>query len=137
MHRFVLFTVHRHGFVRAAMCSEKTRFIYLLFSYGVLNFSPHDSLMSNGSSSMNVSNYSSIVSTICLMCQTSFGFTSTDRRSIIVTVALLLVVLAICYAGVFCFACRTRTIVPDRRPIINEPTIQNNAYDEEQSNIEP
>jgi hypothetical protein len=66
----------------------------------------------------------------CIICQTSYGLSSADRRSIIVMVVLTAIALILCYTGVLWYAIRTR-FIPDKNadmPLENIHT--NQAYDE-------
>ena len=63
---------------------------------------------------------------LCLNCQTSYGFSSADRRSIIILVVLATIALVLCYVSVLWFAIRTR-FVPEPPPIITVTNVQFNA----------
>jgi hypothetical protein len=70
---------------------------------------------------------------LCKTCQTTNGFSSADRRSIIVLVVLTSISLALCYAGVLWFAIRTRVISNINTNII----VQNNeAFHDEGEQFE-
>jgi hypothetical protein len=66
---------------------------------------------------------------ICDFCQTSYGFSSADQRSIIVLVVLTVIALILCYVGVLWYAIRTRFIPEDKLPIITENVYKNQAFD--------
>jgi hypothetical protein len=70
----------------------------------------------------------SSVSTICEICQTSYGFTSADRRSIIVMVVLTGIALLLCYVGVLWYAIRTRFIPVEKSVIAAENLHTNQAF---------
>ncbi|CAF0807947.1 unnamed protein product [Rotaria sordida] len=85
---------------------------------------------------MNQTVNSISISAICNNCQTSYGFSSADQRSIIVMVVLTGVALVLCYVGVLWFAIRTR-FIPDEEPlIIPENTHKNLAFDENEDREE-
>ncbi|CAF2601280.1 unnamed protein product [Rotaria sp. Silwood2] len=63
---------------------------------------------------------------ICNNCQTSYGLSSADRRSIIVMVVLTGVALILCYVGVLLFAIRTR-FIPDKESLIMSENIHENS----------
>ncbi len=69
---------------------------------------------------------------ICDFCQTSYGFSSADRRSIIVLVVLTGIALILCYVGVLWYAIRTRFIPDDKLPIIPENVYKNQAFDNDE-----
>ncbi len=70
------------------------------------------------------------IPSICDFCQTSYGFSSADRRSIIVLVVLTGIALILCYVGVLWYAIRTRFIPEDKLPIIADNIHTNQAYNE-------
>lgn len=67
----------------------------------------------------------------CQTCQTSNGFSSGDRRSIIVLVVLVSIVLVLCYVGVLWVGFRTRTITRRQVQPVMKDTHRNDAFDEE------
>ncbi len=73
---------------------------------------------------------------ICEFCQTSYGFSSADQRSIIVLVVLTVIALILCYVGVLWYAIRTRFIPEDKLPIIPETVHKNQAFDDQDGDVE-
>ena len=67
---------------------------------------------------------------ICDICQISYGFSSADRRSIIVLVVLTGIALIACYIGVLYFAIRARYKPEDKLAIIPDNTCTNQAFHE-------
>ena len=63
---------------------------------------------------------------LCLNCQTSYGFSSADRRSIIILVVLAAIALLLCYVSVLWFAIRTRFISEPPPPILAVTNLQFN-----------
>ena len=63
---------------------------------------------------------------LCVICQTSYGFSSADRRSIIILVVLVAIALLLCYVSVLWFAIRTRFICEPPPPIIAVTNLQFN-----------
>lgn len=77
---------------------------------------------------MNVSTNTTWIPTYCKTCQISDGFSSTERRGIIVLVIFVSLALAGCFVGVLWYAIRTRTIIePDQQLIMTEMQ-RNDAY---------
>ncbi|CAF1252229.1 unnamed protein product [Rotaria sp. Silwood1] len=71
---------------------------------------------------------------ICHNCQTSYGLSSADRRSIIVMVVLTGVALILCYIGVLWFAIRTRFIPDEESLIALEHMHKNLAFNDDVKN---
>ncbi|CAF3626627.1 unnamed protein product [Rotaria socialis] len=65
----------------------------------------------------------------CTICQTSHGFSSADRRAIIVMVVLTGVALILCYVAVLWYAIRTRFIRNIKSLIIPESAHENSVSD--------
>jgi hypothetical protein len=79
----------------------------------------------------------SSISSVCTICQTSYGFSSADRRSIIVMVVLTGIPLILCYIGVLWYAIRTRFIPDDKKQlIIVDNIITNEAFDDDEIKCE-
>ncbi len=79
------------------------------------------------------------IPTICEICQTKYGFSSADLRSIIVMVVFIGIALISCYIGVLWYSIRTRYISDDKLPIIVENVHTNEAFnhnDEQDEDIE-
>jgi hypothetical protein len=68
---------------------------------------------------------------ICDICQASYGFSSAERRSIIVLVVLTGIALIACYIGVLWYAIRARYKSEDKLTIISDQMNTNQAFDEE------
>ncbi len=65
----------------------------------------------------------------CKICSTNNGFSSADRRSIIVMVVLTSIALAICYVSVLWYATRTR-FKSKKTP--DDIVYKNNAFNNEE-----
>lgn len=79
---------------------------------------------------MNETGTNSSLVWICEFCQTSYGFSSADRRSIIVLVVLTSIALIACYIGVLWYAIRTRYKPEDKLAIIPDNVCTNQAFNE-------
>ena len=73
---------------------------------------------------------------VCEICQISYGFSSADRRSIIVMVVLTAIALILCYIGVLWYAIRNRFVPEDKTPIISETVHKNQAFDDQDGDVE-
>ena len=71
---------------------------------------------------------------VCLICQTSHGFSSEDLRSIIVMVVLMGIALLLCYFGVLWFAIRTR-FIPNPGDVVLQDVHTNEAFDDAEDDI--
>lgn len=79
---------------------------------------------------MNTTNDTLSISSICEICQTSYGFSVADRRSIIVMVVLTGIALILCYVGVLWYSIRTRFIPDDKLVLIPESIYVNPAFND-------
>lgn len=78
---------------------------------------------------MNGTVVATSVERVCLICQTSYGFSSEDLRSIIVMVVLMGIALLLCYVGVLWFAIRTR-FIPNPIDVVLQHVHTNEAFDD-------
>ncbi|CAF1374587.1 unnamed protein product [Rotaria sp. Silwood1] len=68
----------------------------------------------------------------CDICKISYGFSSADRRAIIVMVVLTAIALVLCYVGVLWFAIRTRFKLSKNSNIIDNNVNRNEAFNHEE-----
>ena len=74
----------------------------------------------------------------CETCQTSNGFSSADRRSIIIMVVLVSLALALCFVGVLWYAIRTRYRLPKETHImVHTNEVFNNQEEEYEDYVRP
>jgi c-di-AMP phosphodiesterase-like protein len=80
---------------------------------------------------MNVTIDALSIVPLCIICQTSHGFSSADQRAIILMVILTGIVLVSCYVTVIWYAIRTRSIQQMVTNIQLNPTFDNHETFEE------
>ncbi|CAF2592489.1 unnamed protein product [Rotaria sp. Silwood2] len=72
----------------------------------------------------------------CDICKTSYGFSSADRRAIIVMVVLAAIALLSCYVGVLWFAIRTRFKSSKNSNVIDNTANKNEAFNNDVENYD-
>ncbi|CAF0857507.1 unnamed protein product [Adineta ricciae] len=78
---------------------------------------------------MNATGNISILYGVCTTCQISYGFSSADRRAMIVLIVFAAVALVSCYVSVIWFTIRTRYIPEKSLLIPMENIMTNQAFD--------